>query len=157
MTCFSCGFSTIERAAAAGVFAFGLVHVVHASAEAGPYVAVDPQAYLGRVVGAGYCVDFVKAAAAVPNTASWRPGIVVKGNHGRIGIGTAIATFEDDGTYTSRTGNHAAIYLGQDEIGVWVYDQWRGRSVHRRQIRFGGENCRSSSKSNCGDRFAVIE
>ena len=75
-----------------------------------------------------------------------------------IARGTAIATFEADGNYTSETGNHAAIYLYQDQRGIWVYDQWRGQPVHKRLIRFeGGSGAKWGSKSNDGRRFAVIE
>ena len=76
----------------------------------GPYVAARPEAFEGRVIGAGYCVDFVKAAAGVPRTVAWQEGAEVRGNP-HIAPGTAIATFESDGSYTSESGNHAAIYL----------------------------------------------
>jgi hypothetical protein len=121
-----------------------------------PYVAARPEAFEGRVVGAGHCVDFVKAVAGVPQTATWRKGARVRGNP-HIERGTAIATFEADGTYTNQSGNHAAIYLYQDHRGIWVYDQWRGRPVHKRLIRFeGGRGSGQGSKSNDGKRYAVI-
>jgi hypothetical protein len=123
----------------------------------GPYIAARPEAFEGRVVGAGYCVDFVKAAAGVPRTDAWQEGAEVHGNP-HIAPGTAIATFGSDGSYTSESGNHAAIYLYQDERGLWVYDQWRGQPVHKRLIRFeGGSGSKWGSKSNDGTRFAVIE
>jgi hypothetical protein len=50
----------------------------------------------------------VKAAAGVPRTAAWQEGVAVRGNP-HIARGTAIATFEADGNYTSERGNHAAI------------------------------------------------
>jgi hypothetical protein len=60
--------------------------------------------------------------------------------------------------YTSESGNHAAIYLYQDDRGIWVYDQWRGQPVHKRLIRFeGGSGSKWGGKSNDGRRFAVIE
>ncbi|HEX2222713.1 MAG TPA: BPSL0067 family protein [Thermoanaerobaculia bacterium] len=122
----------------------------------GPHLAAHPEAFVGEVVGDGHCVAFVKVAAGAPRTSEWRPGARVRGNP-RIARGTAIATFEADGTYTSRTGNHAAIYLGQDEAGLWVYDQWRGQPVHERRIRFeGGAGSGRGSKSNDGKLFAVI-
>ena len=122
----------------------------------GTYLAARPEAFEGRVVGAGHCVDFVKAAAGVPRTAEWRRGAPVLGNR-HIAPGTAIATFEADGTYTSRPGNHAAIYLYQDDRGIWVYDQWKGRPVHKRLIRFeGGKGGARGSKSNNGKLFSVI-
>jgi hypothetical protein len=92
----------------------------------GPYIATRPEAFEGRVIGKGYCVDFVTAAAGVPRTALWQEGVEVRGNH-HIEPGTAIATFESDGSYTSESGNHAAIYLSQDDDGIWVYDQWQGQ------------------------------
>ena len=55
------------------------------------------------------------------------------------------------------SGNHAAIYLYQDERGLWVYDQWQGQPVHKRLIRFAGGSGKWGSKSNDGTRFAVIE
>ena len=75
----------------------------------------------------------------------------------QIARGTAIATFEADGTYTNQSGNHAAIYLGQEDRGIWVYDQWRGHPVDKRLIRFAGGRGSRGSKSNDGRRFAVIE
>ena len=123
----------------------------------GPYIAARPEAFEGRVIGAGHCVDFVKAAAGVPRTPLWEEGAQVRGNP-HIVPGTAIATFESDGRYTSESGNHAAIYLHQDDRGIWVYDQWRGQPVHKRLIRFeGGSGGKGGSKSNDGRRFAVIE
>ena len=123
----------------------------------GPYLAAGPEAFEGRVVGAGQCVDFVKAAAGAPRTAAWQEGAKVHGNP-HIARGTAVATFESDGSYTSESGNHAAIYLYQDDRGIWVYDQWRGQPVHKRLIRFeGGSGAKFGTKSNDGRRFAVIE
>jgi hypothetical protein len=123
----------------------------------GPYIAASPEAFEGEVIGAGQCVDFVKAAAGVPRTAAWQEGAPVRGNP-HIVRGTAIATFEPDGSYTSESGNHAAVYLSQDDRGLWVYDQWRGQAVHKRLIRFeGGSGGKWGSKSNDGRRFAVIE
>jgi hypothetical protein len=123
----------------------------------GPYVAASPETFEGRVVGAGQCVDFVKAVAGAPHTVAWRVGAEVRGNP-RVAPGTAIATFERDGSYASRSGNHAAIYLAQDERGIWVYDQWQGQPVHKRLIRFeGGSGSKWGAKSNDATRFAVIE
>ena len=130
--------------------------ITHPSVAAGPYLAAHPDAFTGEVVGDGHCVAFVKAVAGAPRTAEWRRGVAVRGNR-HIAPGTAIATFEADGTYRSAPGNHAAIYLYQDDRGIWVYDQWRGQPVHRRLIRFeGGKGSTRGSKSNDGKRFAVI-
>jgi hypothetical protein len=123
----------------------------------GPYIAARPEACEIRVIGAGYCVDFVKVAAGVPRTTAWQEGAPVRGNP-HITPGTAIATFEPDGSYTSESGNHAAIYLSQDDRGIWVYDQWQGQPVHKRLIPFeGGSGGKWGSKSNDGTGFALIE
>jgi hypothetical protein len=121
------------------------------------YIAARPEAFEGKVIGAGHCVDFVKVAAGVPRTGAWQEGALVRGDS-HIVRGTAIATFDADGSYTSESGNHAAIYLSQDDRGIWVYDQWRGQPVHKRLIPFeGGSGAKWGSKSNDGKRFAVIE
>ncbi|MEM7023243.1 MAG: BPSL0067 family protein [Pseudomonadota bacterium] len=123
----------------------------------GPYIAATPESFDGHVIGTGYCVAFVQAAAGVPRTTQWQEGARVRGNPD-IARGTAIATFEPDGSYTSESGNHAAIYLSQDDRGIWVYDQWQGQPVHSRLIRFeDGSGAKWGNKSNDGKRFAVIE
>ena len=121
-----------------------------------PRGAGQPEAYLGEVVGNGHCVPFVQQVAGLPRTAAWAPGPLVRGNR-QIRSGTPIATFERNGTYASRTGSHAAIYIGQDRNGLWVYDQWRGQPVHKRLIRFeGGLGKGRGSKSNDGTKYRVI-
>lgn len=137
--------------------AVSLVCVAGQALAAGPYLAEHPEAFLGTVVDNGHCVKFVQAAADAPRTAAWRPGARVRGNPD-VAPGTAIATFELDGTYTPETGNHAAIYIGQDATGLWVYDQWRGQPVHKRLIRFeGGRGAGKGNKSNNGKLYRVIE
>jgi hypothetical protein len=92
-----------------------------------------------------------------PRTAEWEEGAEVRGNP-HIPRGTPIATFEPDGSYTSKSGNHAAIYLDQDDHGIWVYDQWHGQPAHKRLIRFEcGSGSKWGSKSNDSRRLAVIE
>jgi hypothetical protein len=152
-----------DRMRRVGAFAVLALGSACASPEAvapranGPYVASSLKAFDGHVVGAGHCVDFVKASAGAPQTAAWQAGAEVHGNP-HIARGTAIATFESDGSYTSVSGNHAAIYLYQDDLGIWVYDQWQGQRVHKRLIPFeGGSGSKWGSKSNDGRRFAVIE
>ncbi len=139
------------------VLAVGLSCTAGSALAAGPYYAPLPEAFEDEVVGDGHCVKFVQVAAAAPRTAEWRPGTKVRGNPDMV-PGTAIATFEADGIYTSQSGNHAAIYVDQDETGIWVYDQWRGQPVHFRLIRFtGGKGAEQGSKSNDGDLYVVIQ
>jgi hypothetical protein len=115
---------------------------------------MSPESYVGGVVGTGQCVAYVQECARAPQTALWKKGAAVRGN-AAIASGTAIATFNGEGKYANRAhGNHAAIYLSQDAAGIWVYDQWTGQPVHKRQLRFKGG---AGSASNDGDAFSVIE
>lgn len=116
------------------------------------YVCSDPESYDGEVVGTGQCVAFVQQCSGAPNTGLWTEGIRVRGN--RIARGTAIATFINRKYPSKSTGNHAAIYLEQDEQAIWVYDQWSGHPVSKRAIRFKGGK---GSPSNDGDAFSVID
>lgn len=118
-----------------------------------PYIAKDIEhRKLGRAVGSGECVALVQAWAGAPSTGAWSQGIPVKGNEHQITKGTAIATFVDGVYPNNSTGNHAAIYLGQDEHGIQVIDQWSGQGAHRRTLRWNGHG-----RSNDGDAFYVIE
>ncbi len=116
------------------------------------FIAENPEDYEGNVVGDGQCVAFVKEASGAPQTSLWKEGETVRGAD--IAKGTAIATFID-GVYPSHAhGNHAAIYVEQNDVGLIVWDQWTGQPVHQRTIRFQGG---AGSPSNDGDAFSVIE
>jgi len=119
------------------------------------YIAQDPGSYAGQVVGNGQCVSYVQAASGAPVTSSWSQGTQVKGN--AIQTGTAIATFDQDGTYGNHTDgrSHAAIYISQDAGGIQVWDQWVGQPVHQRTIRFQG-GAPGAKPVNDGDAFYVI-
>lgn len=79
-------------------------------------------------------------------TSQWRRGAWVKGTN--LPYGTAIATFGSNGRYNT---GHAAIYVGQNSQGIQVYDQWVGRPVNYRTLRWGG-----SGNSNNGNNFYAI-
>jgi hypothetical protein len=118
-----------------------------------PYVCSYPESQVGNTVGSGQCVDYVKKYAGAPVTSVWKQGTKVRGDM-TLQKGTAIATFNTLGRYPNMPkGNHAAIYAGQDAIGIWVYDQWTGKSVGKRQIRFKGG---VGSPSDDGDAYSVI-
>ena len=53
----------------------------------------------------------------------------------------AIATF-DGQSYSSRRGQHAAIYVDQNDEGMWVYDQFNGHNGNVK-LRFYPWNGRS--------------
>lgn len=115
------------------------------------------------LVGSHQCVALVQYYADVPSTSFWREGARVRGNTA-LAVGTAIATFFDGRYPNFKHGNHAAFYLGQDEHGVYVMDQWandarRKPFVSRRCLVFQGKDEHGAYRdpSNNGDAFSVIE
>lgn len=98
-------------------------------------------------------MPFVREVAGVPQTAQWRKGVKVRGNN--VPTGTAIATFDRTGKYENdRTGrSHAAILIEENVAGLRVYDQWVGRSVHERTIRWKNGN---GKPANDGDAYHVV-
>ncbi|MBX2848103.1 MAG: BPSL0067 family protein [Acidiferrobacterales bacterium] len=101
------------------------------------YICTNAQAYQGQVIGDGHCVSFIKYCSGAPNTIDWHPGEKVWKND--IRPGTIIATFKNN-RYPNKTGYHAAIYIEQDAQGIWVWDQWQGKAVHKRLIRWRQDN-----------------
>jgi hypothetical protein len=120
-----------------------------------PYVAANPEHYLGKKVGTGQCVAYVEAASMIGSTGTWHAGVkVLKASPGQIAKGTIIATMVD-GHYPNHShGNHAAIYLSQDASGIQVIDQWLGQPVHYRTIHNHGDH---GSPSNDASKFYVVE
>ena len=81
--------------------------------------------YEGQSVGSGECVALVQATSSVGHTSTWVPGEQVQGATDLV-PGTVIATFGENGTYTNTYGqSHAAIYLGQNDQGIQVMDQFK--------------------------------
>lgn len=125
------------------------------------YIAKNPEAYEGQVVGDGHykgqCAVFVQVAAGAPSTLLWKQGELVKGKI-VVPKGTAIATFGADGKYTNRAdGNaHGAIFIQQDTVGIEVWDQWVGQPVHKRWIRFQN-GAAGVTHVNDGDYFYIVE
>lgn len=126
-----------------------------------PYIALNPERYItaDKIIGTGQCVALVEQAANAPFTKYWKQGAKVRGNL-MLQKGIAIATFQN-GSYANSTSgySHAAIYLGQDKMGIWVIDQWKKNinNVHKpakRQIRFKNG---VGFPNNDGDAYYVIE
>jgi len=117
------------------------------------WLAVNPQRYLGKPVGSGHCVDYVKITTGLPATSYWRKGQLVKGND--CPAHCAIATFGDAGIYENKTdgSSHAAIFISENDDGLIVYDQWVGQPVHQRTIHFRD----SGDDVNNGNKFYIIE
>jgi hypothetical protein len=128
-----------------------------------PYVARRPETYLGTSVGSGQCVPLVQAATGAPRDSTWAKGTLVKGPTD-LAKGTAIATFDANGTYGNHTdgSSHAAIYIGQDATGIHVIDQWSHtdkngvrhvQMAHARTIRFKGYG----HAVDDGNQFYVVQ
>lgn len=111
------------------------------------------------LVGTKQCVALIKQFTSAPPTAMWKAGKSVKGNV-LLAKGTAIATFVDGKYPNHASGNHAAFYISQDSVGIWVVDQWStSKTLQKRRLTFKGqdENGNFISPSNNGDAFLVIE
>jgi hypothetical protein len=118
----------------------------------GATIAHDYQGLEGQVVGSGQCVALAQATSDVGLTATWSPGDLVQGNND-LAYGTVIATFGPDGDYTNTPGqSHTAIYLGQDDAGIWVEDQWVGQVAHERHIDWVTNNPYEG-----GGKFHVVD
>lgn len=114
-------------------------------------IATDYNQYNGQSVGSGQCVALAQATSDVGLTSTWVPGEQVQGATD-IPVGTVIATFGADGTYTNTPGqSHTAIYLGQDDRGIQVMDQWVGQPAHVRWINWTTGNAYES-----GSQFYVV-
>jgi hypothetical protein len=118
------------------------------------WIAQAPSGFVGQPVGNEQCVAFVQAASGAPNTSRWRRGTLVKNN--LVARGTAIATFDPDGTYGNHTDgrSHAAILHEQLPEGLLVWDQWLNHPVAPRIVHFRHG---AGAAVNDGDQFYVIE
>jgi hypothetical protein len=111
------------------------------------------------VIGNAQCAVLVEMLACAPITAHWRKGRYVRRSFD-IPTGTAIATFDATGKYPNRpTGNHAALYLSQDPMGIWVIEQYLGlEKIQKRHIRFmNGGMPFHHNVANDADAYSVIE
>ena len=111
--------------------------------------AVDRQK---RVIGDGNCVALIRSCSDAPHTSQWRAGQQVTKT--KMEAGTIIATFKN-GKYPNTSGWHAAIFIEQDQTGIWVWDQWVGKPVHRRLIRFR-ETSEHAAAANTAQAYSVV-
>ncbi len=113
------------------------------------------------IVGNGQCVTACSKFSGVPgNTKEWRAGAAVTGD-GDIKPGTAIATFDSNGRYTTGQDKNSAIFLSNGTKGsIWVLDQWpahpdNNTSAHPpqpREVRFDD----GKTLSNSANAYHVI-
>ncbi|HWZ44658.1 MAG TPA: BPSL0067 family protein [Candidatus Saccharimonadales bacterium] len=114
--------------------------------------------------GTAQCVQLIKTLVGAPPTSEWREGQKVT-KDANIAPGTVIATFEN-GRYPQLHGEkatrnqHAAIYLGQTEEGIWVVEQASVRDkndkrpvIQARLIRWDRTD---RGRSNNGNAFSAI-
>ena len=117
------------------------------------WVADDPHAHLGTVVGNGHCLRHVQIVAGVTHSSTLRRGAKVRGAD--IPRGTVIGTFHN-GRYANKTdgSSHCAIYLEQTNTGLLVVDTWVLHPVAERVIRFKG-----GLRPACddGDAYFIVE
>ena len=122
----------------------------HENRSAHTLICRSASAYENQVVGDGHCVSLIKQCSPAPLTDQWRPGARVLDSQPRPG--TVIATFKN-GRYPNKTGHHAAIYIKHDSSGIWVWDQWLGKPVHKRLIRFRDDNV---NPGNTAQKYRVV-
>lgn len=117
--------------------------------------------FIGRSTGSGQCVALVQAANPdLGSTRSWAAGASVQqgggGNGGAdLQPGTVIATFDRSGRYANASdgSSHAAIYLGQNEQGIQVLDQWAGRPAAPRTIPWSNPG---GAAANVAGNYRVV-
>lgn len=118
------------------------------------HIAIRPERYAGRFIGNGSCALYVQRVSRVGLARTWRRGIKVRGNS--IPRHTIIATFDAAGRYSNRRDGsaHAAVFIHQEgSTGIRVWDQWVGRPVAQRTIRFKGG---VGTANNDGDRYWTV-
>lgn len=121
----------------------------------GQSVATDYAQYIGHSAGSGQCVALVQAAnPSIGLTRTWTCGAAVRGNTA-LRPGTAIATFDGSARYANAMdgSSHAAIYLGQNERGIQVMDQWAGSKAAVRTIPWTNPGGKAA---NTGSAFHVV-
>ena len=129
--------------------------VTQAKSGAG-FIAADYAQYIGQSVGSGQCVALVQAAnPSIGPTRNWQCGVPVQGNT-ELRPGTIIATFDSSGCYANALdgSSHEAIYLGQNERGIQVMDQWAGNTAAARTLPWTNP---SGAAANTGAAFHVVQ
>lgn len=116
-----------------------------------PLLCNDASRFEHKVIGNGHCVSLIRLCSNAPTTNHWRAGEPV--TKSSPVPGTVIATFAK-GKYPNREGYHAAVFISQDHNGIWVWDQWQGKAVHKRLIRFGNKK---TDPSNAAQAYSIVK
>uniref|UniRef100_A0A1W7R9K9 Secreted protein n=1 Tax=Hadrurus spadix TaxID=141984 RepID=A0A1W7R9K9_9SCOR len=118
------------------------------------YTCSDPSNHIGQWLGINQqCVSLVRHVCSRledKHTSTWVPGKLVKDNCDDIPEYTAIATFLKDGGLSYE--GHAAIFLSCVPSGIRVIDQYVGKPISIKTIRYGG-----NPDSYDADNFYTIE
>ena len=103
------------------------------------------------------CVEFVRQACGAPKTTLWQKGVnVMDAAPGTISRGTAIATFDEHGSYPTDTkGKHAAVYLGHSPKGIDVLDQWNAQGQVLERVIYSKKQ--KFPRVNSAQNYYVIE
>jgi hypothetical protein len=115
------------------------------------------KSYLSALTQKTECVAFVQGTnPAVPVTSAWTEGVRVTKGSTIVQAGTAIATFVKGKYPGPGNDKHAAIYVGQDDVGMQVLDQWAKQGkVLKRTIRWVVVD--GTRIQNDGTKYSVIE
>lgn len=122
--------------------------------ETEPFVAIGHKLYLNDK-GEAQCVDLIFRTLGAPRPSDWKPGRPVT-RGADIPVGTAIATFVEGKYPNDDSGQHAAIYLGQNAEGIKVIEQYKNitpRNVAVRTIRWDNT---TGLLSNRGGAYSTI-
>jgi hypothetical protein len=132
------------------------------SAGGSEHILANPRSYEGhdliadKKTGRAECVAFLTAALDAPNVDKWKPGRPIT-RGADIPVGTAIATFVEGKYPGEKRGQHAAIYLGQNDQGIQVMDQWADdpKKLHVSERTIYWQST-SRSRSNQPTAFSTI-
>lgn len=119
------------------------------------WIAAEPHKHVGTVVDNGHCMRHVQVVAGVPHSSTLRRGPRVR-DVASPARGLVIATFNSHGRYANAVdgSSHIAILLERQPSGLLVVDQWVGRKVGERLIRWrGGQGL----KVDDADAYHVVE
>ncbi len=104
------------------------------------------------------CVQLLKSLMNAPRTLFWKEGRKLKTSPDSIQPGTAIATFRK-GRYPqkgrARGSKHAAIFLRASEAGIYVFDQFAGRTAAEERF-IPWKHPRDRSPSNNASAYSTV-
>ena len=127
-----------------------------APADMGFLTATDWQQFKDKMAGEGYGPDLVKAAIPALQgkfTKDWRAGVAMTPESVKsVPAGTAIASFAENGEYTSTPGQSQAglfiaPFMNADGrvIGMQVLDQWQKQGMAKIRVLYFDKSRKGSN------------